>query len=193
MIEIARQRMPVGAHAFEWHTAPADDLPFEAGQFDLVFCQHGLQFLPDRGWDLTEMRRVLRPGGRLYLTCWAATPPFFKVVAGVLGRHLGEDAAAKTVEPFALNDGGSISGLIARAGFEVAPVRRLTVTRRMPASHAAIRADILATPNELALRAAGESAIESIVQEVFEGVTHFSDGEMLAMPQEAHPFDAIAV
>jgi SAM-dependent methyltransferase len=191
MIEIARQRTPAGAHSFDWHAAPADDLPFKAGHFDLVFCQQGLQFFPDKPGALAEMRRVLRPGGRLYLTCWAAIPPFFEVVAGVLRRRLGEDAAAKAVEPFIWNDGGLIGRLISAAGFEVELARRVTVTRRMPATYASIRADILATPNEPALRAAGESAIESIVQEVFEGVSHFSDGEMLAMPQEAYLFDAI--
>jgi hypothetical protein len=63
----------------------------------------------------------------------------------------------------------------------------------MPASIASIRADILATPNEPALRAAGESAIESIAEEVFEGLSQFRHGDILATPQEAYLFDATAL
>ena len=63
---------------------------------------------------------------------------------------------------------------------------------RMPATLAAIRADILATPNEPELRAAGVCVIESVVQEVFEGVSHFIDGGMFRTPQETYLFEAVA-
>ncbi len=42
-------------------------LPFPDGQFDLVVCRHLLQAVPDAGRVLLEIRRVLRPGGRVHL------------------------------------------------------------------------------------------------------------------------------
>jgi ubiquinone/menaquinone biosynthesis C-methylase UbiE len=53
-----------------WLTAGALELPFDAGVFDLVLCQQGLQFFSDRLQALREMRRVLRSGGRLGISCW---------------------------------------------------------------------------------------------------------------------------
>jgi ubiquinone/menaquinone biosynthesis C-methylase UbiE len=40
------------------------DLPFNANSFDVVLCQLGLQFFPDRPLALREMVPVLKPGGR---------------------------------------------------------------------------------------------------------------------------------
>ncbi|MFF2021586.1 class I SAM-dependent methyltransferase [Streptomyces sp. NPDC058171] len=47
--------------------APAEELPFDDGTFDLVVCRQGIQFmtLPDA---VREMVRVTRPGGRVVLT-----------------------------------------------------------------------------------------------------------------------------
>jgi ubiquinone/menaquinone biosynthesis C-methylase UbiE len=39
-------------------------LPFPAGTFDRVLCQHSLQLIPNRARAVREMRRVLAPGGR---------------------------------------------------------------------------------------------------------------------------------
>src|SRR5258706_6418973 len=53
--------------------ADAMMLPFRDGVFDAVICQFGLMFFPDRCAALTEIRRLLRPGGRVALT--VCVPP----------------------------------------------------------------------------------------------------------------------
>jgi SAM-dependent methyltransferase len=52
--------------------ASADELPFPAATFDVVLCQQGLQFFPDRAAAVREMRRVVRPGGVVGVAVWAA-------------------------------------------------------------------------------------------------------------------------
>ena len=47
-------------------------MPFADAEFDLCLCLQGLQFFPDRGAGFAEMRRVLKPGGRLVAGLWAA-------------------------------------------------------------------------------------------------------------------------
>jgi SAM-dependent methyltransferase len=53
--------------------APADELGV-AGQFDVVLCQQGLQFMSDPVAAASSMRRALRPGGVLALSVWARGP-----------------------------------------------------------------------------------------------------------------------
>ncbi|MGI9353998.1 MAG: class I SAM-dependent methyltransferase [Rhizobiaceae bacterium] len=162
MIEVARQNIPADVHEHNFVVASADKMPFADSEFDLVFCQHGLQFFPDKPAALAEIRRVARLGGKLIITCWAGIPPMFQVVQDVLGRHIGETAANSAVAPFVWNDDALISSLIREAGFNCSDPDAIAVDRTMPASPAAMREEILATPNEPALRAAGEVAINSL-------------------------------
>lgn len=69
MLDRARSRQPAGAR-LEWRQADAMALPFADASFDVVCCQFGAMFLPDRVAGFREARRVLRPGGRLVFNVW---------------------------------------------------------------------------------------------------------------------------
>jgi ubiquinone/menaquinone biosynthesis C-methylase UbiE len=72
MLEIARSK-PVepAAAPVEFIQRAADDLQLPDASFDVVLCQQGLQFFPDQVAALREMRRVLKPGGRVGISVWA--------------------------------------------------------------------------------------------------------------------------
>jgi len=54
----------------EWQAADALELPFEVGTFDLVLCQFGAVFFPDRVRAYRETHRVLREGGSFIFNMW---------------------------------------------------------------------------------------------------------------------------
>ena len=193
MIEMARNTTPAGIHSFDWAAASVEDMPFADGVFDLAFCQQGLQFFPDKGAALAEIRRCLQPGGRLILTTWAAIPPFFEVVRDVLHRHLSPEAAATAVRPFVWNDSDEIRSIISAGGFECADPKKLQVFRKMPADVASMREEILATPNEPALRAVGDTHLDAIVEEILAGVSQFRSQDTLVMPQTTYLFEGVAI
>lgn len=75
-------KLPGGSTQFQ--TGNATALDFEDDYFDVVICSEVLEHLPDYDAALQEMRRVLKPGGRLCVTvphawperiCWALAPP----------------------------------------------------------------------------------------------------------------------
>ena len=95
MIEAARTASGRdAATTIEWRTGDAAALPFEDSIFDVVLCQQGVQFFPDRVRALREMRRVLRPEGRLAFTVWRAIgdTPYLEALTDALSRHLGAAA-----------------------------------------------------------------------------------------------------
>ena len=63
-----RQAGRVGPGTFR--QADALDLPFEDESFDLVVCQFGVMFYPDKVRGNAEARRVLRDGGRYLFAIW---------------------------------------------------------------------------------------------------------------------------
>jgi SAM-dependent methyltransferase len=82
--------------AIEWREADARALQFDDHDFDVVFCQQGLQFVPDRVAALSEIGRVLGTGGRAVLAVWTSIEDSrgFDALANAIGSHLGAEAAA---------------------------------------------------------------------------------------------------
>lgn len=72
------------ASAIEIHHGDAQTLPFARGLFDVAFSMFGLMFFPDRHLGLTEMKRVLVPGGRAVISSWVPfAGPFGELMKAV--------------------------------------------------------------------------------------------------------------
>jgi ubiquinone/menaquinone biosynthesis C-methylase UbiE len=69
MLDYAATRQGAG-NRIEWKQADALHLPFEDASFDVVCCQFGAMFFPDRVAGYAEARRVLRPSGRFVFSVW---------------------------------------------------------------------------------------------------------------------------
>ncbi|WP_404926787.1 class I SAM-dependent methyltransferase [Mesorhizobium sp. ORM16] len=69
MLDYAASRQPPDGR-ITWRQADALALPFEDATFDLVCCQFGAMFFPDRPSAYREARRVLRPGGHFLFSVW---------------------------------------------------------------------------------------------------------------------------
>jgi ubiquinone/menaquinone biosynthesis C-methylase UbiE len=67
MLDQAKQNLGERASAFRFEIVDAQAIPFEAHTFDAVIANHMLYHVPDRAQALSEMRRVLKPGGKVYL------------------------------------------------------------------------------------------------------------------------------
>jgi SAM-dependent methyltransferase len=72
MVEVARRRATeLGLKNVEHRQIDAEDIPLEDDSVDGVLCRFGLMLMPDPEAVVAEMRRVLRPGGRLALAVWS--------------------------------------------------------------------------------------------------------------------------
>lgn len=69
MLDFAAQRQGNGRR-IAWQQADAQSLPFPDAAFDVVCCQFGVMFFPDRPNGYREARRVLKPGGIFVFTVW---------------------------------------------------------------------------------------------------------------------------
>lgn len=132
MLTVARRKQNAGA--VEWHEGSADALPFDDASFDVVCCQLGLMFFPDRAAALREMRRVLVRDGRFVGLVWGRMEhcPSQMAVAAAWTRRLGPDAAAGFHYQHVLADKDEVAGLLAAAGFRDIDTRWETGKFRFP-------------------------------------------------------------
>ncbi len=186
MVEVARSLTQSDAEAFRWHVGNVADMPFADASFSLAICQQGLQYFPDEGAALREMRRVLMPRGRVALTTWADPSPFFVALAEALERNVSLAAAEQSLAPFAGARPKTLTALLERCGFRDVGARQLTIDRTITRAEESIPKEIMGNPVGAAVAARGPSVMSSIVSEVIAACSDYRNGADLIVPQEAN-------
>jgi ubiquinone/menaquinone biosynthesis C-methylase UbiE len=195
MIEAARAASTADiGNTIEWRIGDAAALPFANAAFNVILCQQGVQFFPDRIQGLREMRRLLRPGGRLALTVWSviADSPYSAALADALERHVSADAGAMTRTPYALYDAVELQRLVASAGFQNVRVRPAIEMTRLPLPAEFVPGHLAALPiaQEVARLAAKRRA--ALVEDMTEALRGYVDRDQLTVPAGAHVVSADA-
>jgi SAM-dependent methyltransferase len=153
-----------------------EDLP--DGAYDLITCQQGLQFFPDRPAALRAMRAALAPGGRVAIATWSEAQEPWLELAFALARHIGLEAGTRMLAPFGLADPDELRTLVEEAGFVDVVVERRTLTAHLAPVDAFARRLVLATPVAGEFQMASPAQRERIVADVSDAV---GDGDELVL------------
>ena len=102
MLELAKRCAERYGQNIDWHKGDVTELPFDNEEFDLLVCCQGLPFFPDKAVALREMRRALKPDGRLIASVWLDVGfcPSHNALAKALADLNGADPAP--MPPFSL-------------------------------------------------------------------------------------------
>jgi SAM-dependent methyltransferase len=122
-------------------------LPDES--FEVVFCQQGLQYFPDRAAGMKEMRRVLIPGGRLCLNVWGplGRQPFDVIYRECVRAFFGAGALIPSTLGFSLNTLAELRQLGTDPGLRDVHIRFEHRTARYPILGEFLTGWTLASPN----------------------------------------------
>ena len=167
----------------------ATTLEFGDAEFDLVLCQHGLMFFPDRTRALAEMRRVLTRDGRLGVSTWRPISEHPLSEAFIrAGRRLVD---APIDLPWALGDAAQLQAMIEAAGFGDVRVDTVEVTARFLDARAFTRMSVLAfgavLPGFAAMSDSARSAfITTIEAETADVMAQHRDGDGVKFPVRAN-------
>ena len=119
MLDRAAARLPDDGR-LAWRQADALALPFGDEGFDVVACQFGVMFFPDKIKGYQEARRVLKPGGRFFFNVWdkISENEFPDVVTQALAAFFPKDPPrflART--PHGYHDAERLRAELGAAGF----------------------------------------------------------------------------
>jgi len=172
----------------DWRLGSATELPFEDGSFEVVLCQQGLQFFPDRRVAMKEMARVLTPGGRVSLSVWGRLEGcvFHNAFAKTIGTFLGSDAMSAIEVAFSLNTREELHDLASGAGFESIEVPYQHRTIRHPSIADYANGFIQATPVAVKYLALSDRDKQGFGEQVTALLSGYVDDHGLASPMENH-------
>ena len=164
--------------------APAENLPFPDAQFDAVLCQQGLHFFSDQLGALKEIKRVLKPGGRLALSMWSDER------AMTLFRAFGNavESALAQPPPRAVRgwlDKPRLGGLLADAGFADSTVSEETLTVVLERGLPQALECVIGTTSGPVIRAMNSEEYARFEKKLFENLAPWTKGQAIHAPARA--------
>ncbi|SDJ53378.1 Methyltransferase domain-containing protein [Bradyrhizobium sp. Rc2d] len=191
MLAVARRK----SATIEWVEGSALDLPFDANSFDLVLCQLGLQFFPNRPLALQEMVRVLKSGGRAGLSVYSAierTPAAYAFVQA-LDKYLGEESSRTKRSEHLSCIAEEVGTWAKRAGFDVVDVVTVAKQITFPSMLDYVRFQLTATPMAALLKGKDAAERERLIGSIAVDAASSLDASMLADDKLTFPQESFVV
>jgi len=172
-----------------WRKADAQSLPFEDAAFDLVCCQCGVMFFPDRPSAYREARRVLKPGGCFLFNAWDRIEEnvFADDVTRALAEFFPDDPPrfmART--PHGYHDTALIRSDLAKAGFSNVTIETRAEESRAPSPHQVAVAYCQGTPLRNEIEARGADKLEAATEHAASAIARKHGSGEVAAKIQAH-------
>jgi ubiquinone/menaquinone biosynthesis C-methylase UbiE len=186
MISVARSLPPAPGAPIEWREGSALAIPLPDASVDVVLCQQGLQFFPDKALAMREMRRVLCRGGRLALSVWSGTGIYNTIVGEALARFASEEIASLFCASRRVPAKEELERLAVGAGFADVDVRVGRMNIHLPSVDRFVLEHLAGTPVAASIAALGGAARANIGALVRREMERFGDGDGVTYPEESH-------
>ena len=187
MLEIAAERLQ--SETVRLQAADAQDLPFEDQSFDLVVCQFGIMFYPDKIDANREAFRVLRPNGHYLLVIWdsieknAASQAVSKAVAA---QFPDDPPAFFSRVPHGYANLEVITADLLAAGFDDLEFETVVHRARSASAHDVATGMCQGSPLRAEIEARDHSALERVTAAAAQALQQFEGPEGFDAPMSAH-------
>lgn len=192
MLDVAAER--VSSARVKFRQADALYLPFDDAIFDLVVCQFGVMFYPDKVRGNAEARRVLRDGGRYLLAVWdrIENNGLSSLACQAMERLFPDNPPQfMTRGPFSYYDRDLIEGDLKTAGFSSVQIETVELVSRSPSAEDGARGLCYGSPMGIELEDYGEAALDMVFEELSRAARQYEGPAGFEAPMRAHVVTAI--
>lgn len=185
MLETAASvSLPSGTPPISWVQCSATDMQLEDESFDVIFCQQGFQFFPDKEGALREMSRVLVPGGRFAISVWRGSNPYLTALQNGVERHVSTEAANQMRSSRLAPGAEEFGSLITEAGFRSVQVVPSIKTRKLPPPEEYVPLHLSAMPVAADIAALDDHSRSALIKDITaELQPYVKDGELVFTDQ----------
>lgn len=188
MLAVAHKESSDISPPIKWQLGEARSIPFPDATFDIVFCQQGLQFFPDRSAALREVYRVLAPNGRLVLSAMRPIKhnPAYALLAEALNRHLGPDAEIMMRSPFLPLSTNELRDLLKGPGFRDVRIFIGIGPVRYPSAKEFLRREAASSPLAGQIKSLSDDVFAELVLDLEAALEAYVDDDGIIFPAETY-------
>ena len=188
MLTRARQSAPKELPV-EFVLADATVYPLEPASFDLLASRFGVMFFADPALSFTNMRKALKPSGRLAFACWREPRenPFFMAPLQAVYKHVPKlpQQGPEDPGPFAFASEARVHRILGEAGFAAIGMEPCNLALDVAIGRgleAAVQSSLEIGPASRALEGHPEDVRAAAVNSIREALTPFAKGETVPLP-----------
>ncbi|GHG83699.1 class I SAM-dependent methyltransferase [Pseudodonghicola xiamenensis] len=188
MLDVARSLAASAGLDADWVEADAAELPFDDDHFDLALCQQALQFFPNRPAALCELRRVVKPEGRVAFCVQRGLDvnPMLSAQAAALDAHVGKEAGDAVRAICSLSEGSDLRDLFEDAGFQDIEIEAVTLILHHPDAKAFAAGAMGGMHTGDKLSGLANKSAEHAVEAFLTGLAEYLQGPALRFPHSAN-------
>ena len=189
MLEVAKAKFRKGENV-EFTPADAMNLPFDDASFDLIVCQFGVMFFPDKVVSYREAARVLRPKSRYIFNVWGANAanPFSECAYDVGARFFPDSPPGFYKVPFSYADLDAIHADLRSAGWTTIEHQTLPLQKTVTDTAGFARGIVYGNPLIEEIRQRDSTREAEILAAVTAELTNRFGPDPFVMPLEATVF-----
>jgi ubiquinone/menaquinone biosynthesis C-methylase UbiE len=163
MLAVARSF--VNDDSVEFVEADAQSLPFAENSFDVVVCQFGFMFMPDKSKAFGEAFRVLKKNGQFVFNTWDALEknPASDLADKAIMEFFEKDSSFFSV-PFSMHNDRELKKLLQDAGFNNIDIHHTTILAETDSALTIAKALITGTPAFNEIKKLNAASPEKIVE-----------------------------
>jgi ubiquinone/menaquinone biosynthesis C-methylase UbiE len=180
MLSIARE-LATGSNIV-WVERDVSETGLDPSSFDVVLSQHGYHYFPDKPRALSELRRVLVPGGRLALSIWDDHSAYTSALCVAIEKYISPEIAKQQSGMRMTPNPEQLIAALTDAGFKNVEAHTQTLEIRAPSTREFVPLHLASMPIAGAFDALGMAEKQKLIDHVASALSGYEQDGQLVYP-----------